>query len=68
MVPKEQPEDGRPGKDRVEEALHGALTAPFFSPAGDTQHGYPSRHCQQSWNNQAELSYGCFAQTRIQNL
>lgn len=68
ILPKEQPEDGSPGNDCVEEALHGAVTSPIFDPAGNAQHGYPTRHCQQSRNNQAKLSYGCFVQTRTQTL
>jgi hypothetical protein len=67
-LPKEQPEDTSPGNDRVEEALHGAVATPFFGSAGDAQHGDPARHCQQSWNNQTELPYGCFVQTKTQDL
>ena len=50
----------------VEESLDSPIAASFSCPTGDTQHGDPSTHGQQSANDDAQLAQGCLADVRKQ--
>ena len=58
MVTKEHPKQGGPRDHRREKALHRAVTTPLAGPAGDAEHGDPSRHHQHGQYNPAALAQG----------
>jgi hypothetical protein len=58
MLTKEHPKQGGPREHRREKALHRAVTAPWACPAGEAQHGDPSRHHQHGQRNPVALAQG----------
>src|SRR5262245_6426174 len=66
MVTEEHPKQHRPWHDRGEKALDGAIAAALAGPAGDTQHGDPSRHHQHGPRNPAQLAPGRRGHTGLQ--
>ncbi len=58
MLPKDHPQEHRPGNDRVKEPLDGARAPAVASPACDPHHGDPTGHGPHGHDDTAQLTDG----------